>query len=109
MKTLKSLEQLKKHCKNQITAQDVLNGNLYGKDGWESVKIAPELRKEIAESISELYGGRSNTKANIRYNLIHGRPQHWGLTRTFLESYGWTYCAGQDYTVELQEIRNKLK
>jgi len=115
METIKNYKQLMGFTNGrQINAQQVINGKLYHfENGWSSVIITPEFLREIVKEVSELYGGRANTKENIANTLRNRHPQHWGLGRTFLEDYGngpaWRYCAGQDYPNEIRTIRNALK
>jgi len=115
MKTIKNLEQAYRYAGNQITAQDLINGRMYHKlKGWVNVKLTPEFEAEIAEQLSELYGGIRRTKAQVFRTLLYSRPQHWGLSRTMLVKYNkqparWDYCAGQDYPSEMNIIRTALK
>ena len=112
MKTIKTLKQLAKICgKHQINAQEVLNERICSeKEGWITVKIDPDLRVSVCNDLSELYGGHHRTRINVFNTLLYARPQHWGLSRTLLNSdLTWSYCAGQDYVWECAEIRKCLK
>lgn len=115
METVNKYTELLKICGDrQINAQDFINGRLYTKsEGWAYVEISEDLRDQFASEVSDLLGGWTKTKEAIRYTLVNGRPQHWGLGRILLENYsgkiGWSYCAGQDYAYETQQIRNNLK
>lgn len=111
MKTAKKLKDLFKIAEGrQLTAQAVLNERIYAKD----FKLSDELREQIANDVSDVLGGHASTKNAVFNSLNASRPpQHWGLNRILLDDYGrgprWTYCAGQDYPAELNQIRNHLK
>lgn len=118
MKTLKNLKEVFAAAGSQVTAQDLLNGRLYLKDkGWSSVKISDELMETIISSIIETAGGRENTKVKMYAKMRNSRPQHWAIARFLLSSYKtvrngypyFSYCAGQDQTWEMKELRNFLK
>lgn len=116
MKTLKNLDQVYKLAgKHQVTAQELLNDRLYidGK-GWSEVKLTPEFRVNLVNNILDILGGRTNTRQQMERRLMFEKPQHWGLGRILLSNYNnkgarLSYCAGQDMTWELREIRNALK
>lgn len=114
MKTFNSYAEILAATDMQISAQNLINGRMHTKDeGWTDFEITSELREKFADEVSELYGGRIKTKSAVYSSLRYGRPQHWGLGRTFLENYGnnprFRYCAGQDYPYELNQIRTALK
>ena len=98
----------------QTSAQELLNGCICHKEhGWTGCTISPELHELIADQVSELAGGRKDTKARVWRCLMHERPQHWALGRMFVEKYGEgpaliSYCAGQDYTYEMGQLRRYL-
>lgn len=98
----------------QVTAQQIINEriNLVGQ-GWTNVEVSSNLKVEVAEIVSELLGGFKKTKESVRFNLLHTRPQHWGLDRIILCKRGermfFSYCAGQDYPSEIKTIRNAVK
>jgi len=111
---IETLDQLLQVADNQVTAQDVLNGNLYLKKvGWRNVTIHEDLRDKICEDISQMFGGRHKTRAQMLWTLKYDNIQHWGLGRIILSKYKdfpprWKYIAGQDYTEESKLIRNAL-
>lgn len=115
MKTFKTLEQIKKFEVQQVTAQQLLNGRMYLKNkGWNNIKLTDELKEVIINSIVEILGGQRKTKEIIYRKLHNEKPQHWGLDRIFISQYKkhparLSYCAGQDYTWEVREIRNAIK
>ena len=114
MTTFKTLEQVQRFAgAHQVTAQELINGCLYDKTGrWEDIQLSPDLKKQMCSDLSELYGGRKETKRKIFSSLMHETPQHWGLSRTVLETYSkktrWTYITGQSQPDENKEIRKYL-
>lgn len=98
----------------QTSAQELLNGRIHHNDhGWIDCTITLELHEQIAEQVAEIAGGRKDTRARSRFALMHERPQHWALRRMFVEKYGdkpaiMHYCAGQDYTYEMGQLRRYL-
>ncbi len=120
MKTIKTLKQALKLSKTQLTASNVLNGNIYTVKGWEKFKISEDLKKSLALQISEVLGGREVTKNKVYNNLRFGGVSHWGLDRILITKRRLStdkrkfkicvnYCAGQDYVAECNEIRTDLK
>jgi len=97
---------------HQINAQEIINRRGHINGEWQDFTVSDELSAEINDKIVELLGGHAKTMNAIRRALRY-YPQHWGLGRIFLESYGgenprFRYCAGQDYPAELQTIRKYL-
>lgn len=97
----------------QINAQEILNRRANIDGEWQDFTVSDELSAEINDKIVELLGGHGKTMNAMRRVLRYSTPQHWGLGRIFLESYGgenprFRYCAGQDYPAELQQIRKYL-
>jgi len=116
LKTLDQLAKLQKKTKVQITVQQVINSRVYLDNGlgWSKVIVSDELKEEIAESVSQLFGGRYTTRAAMKRTLLNERPQHWGLERIFVAKYGknaarLSYCVGQDGQTEATILRNALK
>lgn len=120
MKTIKTLNEALNLHKGQLTADKLLSGRLYTTKGFESFKLSNELKKEVSLKVSEILGGRSNTKERIKNNLYYNYSYHWGLDRLLITKrknpkdkrkniINISYCAGQDYTSELRQIRNHLK
>ena len=107
------LELFKATEGHQLTGQEVINERTYLAGEWQDISISPELRKEVCSLIAETLGGRQRTKDNVYYNLLNGRPQHWGLSRIFFNEHNGkvycSYCAGQDYPYELNLIRTAIK
>jgi len=114
MKTFNTYQELIEATGNQLTAQQVINKRVYIKaDNWQAVEFTPEFMDHFNKDILNVIGGHQQTRARLRSVLEYSKPQHWALSRIFLNDYGtgprWGYCAGQDYTAELQQLRNALK
>jgi hypothetical protein len=121
MKTLKTLNQafLLSSNNSQITAETILNGNLYTSKGWEKFNVSHDLLKSTALLIAETLGGWQSTKNSVERSLSYGSVSHWGLRRLIFSkrkqndkrknTISLSYCAGQDYVYELNQIRTDLK
>lgn len=115
MKTIKTLDELYKLAgSSQVTAQEILNGRTHILGEWQDVKFSEELKEEVISKIVESAGGQEKTKSQMFYSLRNERPQHWALARFLLVKYEdrpayISYCAGQDMTWEMKELRKKLK
>lgn len=112
--TINSFEKAWKVKGNQLSAQQLLNENMYLKTtGWSKVRLTDEFKEDLVDKIVEIAGGHHDTKRTIRMVLNHRQPQHWALDRIFIEKYGKkvviSYCAGQDYTHEMAQLRKYLK
>lgn len=100
---------------HQVTAQELINQRTYiTGEGWQNIDLAPKFRQKLAEDIAACLGGRENTRNSIANTIRHGRPQHWGLGRIFIEQHNGnaprlSYCAGQDHPSEIKTIRNAIK
>lgn len=98
----------------QTSAQELLNGQIHhNAHGWIDCSISPELHELIADQVSEIAGGRKDTRARVWRCLMHERPQHWAIGRVFVEKYNdepaeLRYCAGQDYIYEMSQLRRYL-
>lgn len=120
MKTLKTLKQALKLNKAKLTASQILNGNLYTSKGWEKFKVSNELKELLALQVSEILGGRKNTKELVFLALKYRAVSHWGLERIIIQERRdpkdkrrkkiyINYYAGQDYVYECNEIRTAIK
>ena len=114
MKTYNTLQEVYNDTRpHQVTAQELLNGRTHVNGNWGEITISSELRKEICQTLSEMYGGRQVTKHRVYNNLLSEHRQHWGLGRTVIEDYGngahLIYITGQDQSWENKAIRNDLK
>lgn len=120
MKTLKSLAQAVKLNKGQLTATQILNGNIYTSKGWERFKVTDELKENVSLQVVELLGGQSKTKERVFNTIKYGGVSHWGLDRMLIDTrvnhldrrkknIVISYCAGQDYPTECNTIRTALK
>lgn len=113
MKNYNTLEDLHKDFRG-VTVQGILNERLHSKTkGWTDIKITDELRVKVVEYVVGLIGGHKATKEAVTLNLFNGK-QHWGLGRMILERYDdkpafLTYSCGQDWNVEMAQMRNFLK
>ena len=68
------------------------------------------IRKR-SKTVAEML--RTLVQARAWRCLMHERPQHWALSRMFVKKYGEapasiSYCAGQDYTYEMGQLRKYL-
>lgn len=97
---------------SQLTGQEIVNGRAYINGSWQDFEIEQGAKVELMKMISDTLGGQKKTKERILNNLLWGRPQHWGLNRVFFREYNekilCSYCAGQDYNWELNQIRKSI-
>ncbi len=112
-KTFTTLESIYK-ATPQTSAQQILNEHVYLKGkGWADIKITPELREQVVNMVVEIAGGHTKTKSAMWRTLTYQSPQHWALNRIFVKSFdgkaALRYCAGQDYTYEMGQLRAALK
>lgn len=112
MKNFKNLTDLVE-ATTQITLQDIINNQAYfNGEGWQKFELDHDLKIQIIDSVVELLGGWNKNKLALKASLMcyHEKPQHWGLRRIFVDKKGrFSYCAGQDYTYELKQIRDYLR
>lgn len=105
-------EVLEAAQEHQVTAQELLNGRSHVYGQWQDIELTDEFRDKICEEVSQLYGGRYETRRTICNILKYGRVQHWGLSRTVITNYHnnprWYYIAGQDHPYELKQIRKQI-
>ena len=115
MITFKNLAQVLRRAGNQVNAQDLLNERIYVKgQTWVNIKLTDELRTLIADQLSDIYGGHGATRNRVfnRLNRGYNIPQHYTLSRMILERGKepiFNYCAGQDYTFEMNQGRTDIK
>tara|TARA_R110002020_G_scaffold328142_1_gene544061 strand:+ start:728 stop:1093 length:366 start_codon:yes stop_codon:yes gene_type:complete len=113
--TINSLEKAFKVSGSQVSAQELLNGRMYLKTtGWSKVNLTEEFRNQLCDMLTIQIGGRHATKEIVERCLRFRSPQHWALGRFFLSKYKKSnarisYCAGQDATWEMKQLRNYLK
>lgn len=98
----------------QTSAQEILNGRICLKDeGWTDVEIPAALREQVVNEVVAIAGGHRATRNRMWHALTYERRQHWALRRMFVEKYEGPahlgYCAGQDYTYEMGQLRAALK
>ena len=115
MKNIQTLDELFERAGNhQVTAQEVLNGRTHIDGEWQAVEFSEKLKEAVICKILSSAGGWSQTQVQMGRTLRNERPQHYALARFLLCKYGvreanFTYCAGQDMTYEMKDLRNKLK
>lgn len=120
MKNLNTLSQALNLSTTQLTVENILNGNLYTSKGWERFNVTDKLLENVAEQTSEILGGRASTKNRVFRTLRYGSVNHWGLRRIIISKrknpadkrkhiINMSYCAGQDYIWECNQIRTDLK
>tara|TARA_R110000868_G_scaffold96843_4_gene266317 strand:- start:1266 stop:1628 length:363 start_codon:yes stop_codon:yes gene_type:complete len=97
----------------QINAQEIFNGRAHVFGQWQEITVSDALRNEVVEHVASSANARGNNKFRVLRCLRNERPQHWTLERFFLDKYGdrparLSYCAGQDMTYEMAQLRKKL-
>ena len=98
----------------QLSVQQLLNNRVHLKNkGWTAIKLTDELTTEIIERTVEILGGHYKTRSTVENALKFREVQHWTLERMFVNDYGSgakiSYCAGQDYTSEMNTGRTAIK
>ncbi len=93
---------------NQTSIYNVLNNRAYIKGiGHTKVMFSKEIKDILFKLTVDVIGGRNSQK--VRRFLANGEYKHFALERMFIESYNGNisvnYCAGQDYTAELSDLR----
>ena len=93
----------------QLTLQQVINQRACINHVYQAFSF--KLNVDQLRQIVMLIGGHSETRRAIMQTLTSGKPQHWGLDRILYSAKRdrFEYCAGQDYPVEMKEIRKALK
>lgn len=94
---------------NQLTLENLISQSVYiNNKGW--VKTNNLLTEEITDQITDLIGGRKETKRIISIVLKNQKFSKWYLSRIMYSPTRktWSYCAGQDYISEIREIRKDL-
>lgn len=105
----KNIQNLAKKV-NQLTAYTLISQSAYINEiGWTSINNL--MTEDVARDIVNVLGGHTATKEKIVQVLTTQKFSAWYLERIIYESKRkcWTYCAGQNYPAELQQIRNELK
>jgi hypothetical protein len=110
MVKLKSYEDVLAFTDQQVTAQELINGQLWSRiRGWEDVELDDDFKERIIGEIVTILGGHLKTKLRICGVLRYSKPQHWGLSRIILRDTELCYIDGQDHTWEIKNIRDALK
>ena len=115
-----SLEQIYAECnsgqRHQITAQEIINRRTFVQGEWQTIDLTDKCEDELVSAILDVLGGWAKNQPRMARAIRFSKPQHWGLSRIFIEKYGdpatsplrISYCAGQDYPWELKQIRQYL-
>ena len=106
MKHYKTVQGMAKQT-NQLTLQAVLNGKMYHNNkGWVNVSLHTR-DKVIKDVIKNIIGG--NKQDRLLW-ILRDAPQHWALARILYSTKrkNFSYCAGQDYPRELNQLRKYL-
>jgi hypothetical protein len=97
----------------QLNLQEILNNKFYhNKYGWIKTGMSQKERERAINMAVDVIGGRR--KESIRGKLTYASPNHWALRRIFFNigiydgKLRCTYCAGQDYPYELNQLRKYL-
>ena len=93
----------------QLNASEVINKRYHNKlTGWSKLNLSDTEQEKFIRKLVDAIGGRKKTYL-IRL-FTYSRPNHWALRRFFISPSDGriTYCAGQDYIAELNELRRYL-
>ena len=93
-------------CDQDLTLADFINGYTYKGDG-----LFKSLSENDINQLVNIIGGRSKDRlhAVLEYHL--NSNNFWGVESRFMYDYKndkWSYCAGQDYTSEMREVRKAM-
>lgn len=93
---------------HQTSIYNVLNNRAYVKDiGHTTVMFSKDIKDKLIDLCMITIGG--NKHSLVRRFLVNGTYRHYTLERMFIECYNGVisvnYCAGQDYILEMQELR----
>lgn len=104
----KNIESLKNKV-NNLSLYNLMNKTIYI-NGVGFIKTNNLLTDELIDQVCELLGGRYKTRERIATVLSNQTFSKWYLERIMYDFKRkcFTYCAGQDYPAELQEIRKDL-
>lgn len=114
MKVFKTLEEILKAVDYELSVQQLINEKVHLKGlGWSKIELSNELKDLIINKTVDILGGHQKTKVLTSKALEFRTPQHWTLSRMFVNDYGngarISYCAGQDYTSEMRTGRKAIK
>ena len=105
----KTVKEVSLMTSRDVTLSSVKSGRIYT-DNWQDCKIS--LSDTDIEQIADLLGGWARTKEAVKLALrnIHSLRSKWYFDRILFSKYRneWVYCAGQDYSSEIAEIRKDL-
>lgn len=95
----------------QFTVGQLTSGRAHIIDkGWREIDVDKEFYDDSIHKIADLLGGKPSIREKIIHNLITRPYNHWSNNRIMYDPKDdrWSYCAGQDYTAEITEIRKYL-
>lgn len=105
-----TVQELAQKSGRDITLDNVSSQRAYiPPEGWQNVEVS--LSENDRREIAEMLGGWHKTRDAVFYGLqylahlpswMKGRIMYSPITNR------WSYCAGQDYTVETALIRRKI-
>ena len=108
--TFTELFEAVEKANGQMNLEIILNRRTNFGNGWEDFTMEEsEFRNQINLIVDEVLGGWKSHKGRIKYILNNTPLQHWGFSRIIFNGKRWQYVAGQDYTIELTQIRNFIK
>ena len=108
MRKIKTLKNLLKDVKSQVTYATFKNGRVYvtGK-GWTSFRLSEEISLKVKEAMLDALAG--NKREQLSSGLDNS-SNHWSFSRFIYnkKDSSFKYCAGQDEVEELNQIRKTL-
>lgn len=105
-----TLAYMLKNCGGQLNVEQALCGRFYHKKhNWVKIPLSLAENHYLLEIAADTIGGRNRSGITRGLRRTTG---HWALRRLiFRQTDGkitCSYCAGQDYTAELNELRKHL-
>jgi hypothetical protein len=110
--TYKTIKNASKASSHTLTLNNIMGGRFYHKTkGWTSLKISGlDLVTSLEiNDLLDVIGGRKNYSILLRRYINNGTSYGILSRLTYDTKHGWSYCAGQDYTAELNTIRKILR
>lgn len=92
-----------------FTLANVISQRLHGSKGWGDCVYG--LTAQDRDDIVSVLGGNSVSK-RAAYRLLRSistAGSYWAWERIMCDGGRWSYCAGQDYPGELNEIRKYIR
>ncbi|MFA5043113.1 MAG: hypothetical protein WC567_03890 [Kiritimatiellia bacterium] len=109
---MKTQKEIRETYKN-LSLENFISGRAcHEKTGWQEVPELELVPEDIAE-LTNLFGfrARSSTKAALQFAFENSRTlKPYGIYNRIQwnSSRGWSYCACQDYPLEISQIRALL-